>query len=69
VIDLSGSTDLDVETVDALAELADALVAEGAELRLARVRRPAAGMLSHSGPAARVAIASTVDAAVHHPPG
>ena len=69
VIDISGSTDLDVETVDALTELADALAAEGVELRLAGVRRPAAGMLSRSGVAERVTIAPTIDAAVHHPPG
>jgi MFS superfamily sulfate permease-like transporter len=69
VIDVSGSTELDVETVDALAELVDALAAEGVELRLAGVRRPAAGMLSRSGVAERVAIEPTVDAAVHHPPG
>jgi sulfate permease, SulP family len=69
VIDMSGSTELDVETVDALGELADALAAEGVELRLAGVRRPAAGMLSRSGVAEHVAIEPTLDAAVHHPPG
>ncbi len=69
VIDTSGSTDLDVETVDALTELANALAAEGVELRLAGVRRPAAVMLSRSGVAERVTIAPTIDAAVHHPPG
>jgi SulP family sulfate permease len=69
VIDVSGSTDLDVETVDALAELAEALAAAGADLRLSGVRRPAAGMLSRSGLAKRVAITPTIDAAVHHPPG
>jgi hypothetical protein len=44
-------------------------VAKGGELRLAGVRRPAAGMLSRSGLDARVAIAPTIDAAVPHPPG
>jgi MFS superfamily sulfate permease-like transporter len=69
VIDLSGSTDLDVETLDALAELVDALAAEGAELRLTGVRRPALEMLRRSGVAEHVAIEPTLDAAVHHPPG
>jgi anti-anti-sigma regulatory factor len=69
VIDISGSTDLDVETVDALTELADALAADRVDLRLSGVRRPAAGMPSRSGLAERVTIEPTVDAAVHHPPG
>jgi high affinity sulfate transporter 1 len=70
VVDLSGSADLDVETLDALGELADALAAEGAELRLAGVRRPAAALQRRSGLAQRVAIAPTLDGAVlPHPPG
>jgi high affinity sulfate transporter 1 len=64
VIDLSGSTELDVEALDALAELADALSASATELRLAAVRRPALEVLRRSGLADRVAIAPTIDAAL-----
>jgi high affinity sulfate transporter 1 len=64
VIDLSTTGDLDIETLDALAELADALEKRGVDLRLASVLAPAAGALERSGLAARVAIAPTVDDAV-----
>jgi high affinity sulfate transporter 1 len=64
VIDLAQSPELDVEGVDALAELADALARDEIELRLAEVRAPAREVLRRSGLAERVAIAPTLDAAV-----
>jgi len=64
VIDLSTAGDLDVETLDTLAELADALRKRGVALRLASVLAPARGGLERSGLAARVAIAPTIDDAV-----
>jgi MFS superfamily sulfate permease-like transporter len=64
VLDLAQSAELDVESVDVLGELADALGADGIELRVADVRAPALGMLRRSGLAGRVAIAPTIDAAV-----
>jgi high affinity sulfate transporter 1 len=73
VLDIAQSPELDVETVDVLGELADALGAEGSELRLAEVRVPVLGILGRSGLADRVTIAPTLDAAIaagpHHPPG
>jgi SulP family sulfate permease len=62
VIDAASSYDLDVETLDALAELAEALTAAGAELRLASVHAQAATMLRRAGlaallPAERPAVA------------
>ena len=68
VLDLAESPDLDVETLDTLAELADMLAAEGFELRLAAVRAPALELLRRSGLAARVRIDPTLDAAVRPSP-
>jgi hypothetical protein len=67
VIDLGQSADLDIEDVDALAELADALAGDGIEVRLAAVRAPALEVLRRGGLAGRVAIAPTLDAAVRGP--
>ena len=64
VIDLSTTGDLGVETLDELAELADALEKRGVDLRLAAVLAPVHDALERSGLAARVAIAPTVDDAV-----
>jgi MFS superfamily sulfate permease-like transporter len=65
VLELGESPDLDVETLDALADLTRTLTAEGIELRLASVRAPALALLERSGLAARVRIAPRVDSAVH----
>ena len=63
VLDLSESADLDIDTLDGLAELADTLAADGIELRLAGVRAPALELLRRSGLAERVRIDATLDAA------
>jgi len=62
VLDLAGSPDLDVETLDMLAELERQL----AELRLASPRAPVLRMLGRAGLAGHVA--PTLDAAAT-PPG
>ena len=64
VLELAESPDLDVETLDALAELQETLAREGVELRLAAVRSAARALLSRSGLAERVRIEPTVDAAL-----
>jgi sulfate permease, SulP family len=64
VVDLSPSADLDVETVDALAELDGTLGREGIELRLGAVHAQAAGVLRRSGLADRVRVEPTIDAAI-----
>jgi sulfate permease, SulP family len=64
VLDLASNGDLDVETVDVLSELAEALSRSGAELRLTDVRRPALAMLARAGLLDRVTIAPSLDAAV-----
>ena len=64
VVDLSQSTELDIQTVDTLGELADALGRDGIELRLAEVREPAREVLARSGVAERVRIERTLDDAV-----
>jgi sulfate permease, SulP family len=63
VIDLAQSTELDVQTVDMLGELAVSLRRDGIELRLANVRVPALQVLERSGVAARVRVEPTLDAA------
>lgn len=63
VLDLTVSTELDVQTADALGELADALHADGIELRLAEVRAPALEVLRRAGVAERVGIEPTLDRA------
>ena len=64
VLDLAQSPDLDVETLDTLAELAHTPAADGIELRLAAVRSRALELLRRSSLATRVRIDSTIDAAV-----
>ena len=66
VLDLAGSPDLDVETLDMLAELERQLAERGAELRLASPRAPVLRMLGRAGLAGHVA--PTLDAAAT-PPG
>jgi high affinity sulfate transporter 1 len=63
VLDLSASGELDVQDVDTLAELADALARDGIELRLASVRAAAAEMLRRAGLDRRARVAPTIDAA------
>jgi MFS superfamily sulfate permease-like transporter len=67
VLELGESPDLDVQAVDTLGELADALARDGIQLQLASVRALALRMLERAGVAERVTIASTVDAAVRAP--
>jgi sulfate permease, SulP family len=62
VLELDQS-DIDVESLDMLAELADTLGAQSVELRLAAVRARVHELLRRSGLAARVRIDPTLDAA------
>jgi sulfate permease, SulP family len=64
VLEPAESPDLDVESLDMLRELADAVAAQGVELRLASVRAPALELLRRSGLADRLRVEATVDAAV-----
>jgi high affinity sulfate transporter 1 len=64
VLEVAGNAELDVETLDALADLAGTLAAEGIELRLAAVRSRALPYLRRSGLDRRVRIETTVDGAV-----
>ena len=64
VLDLVESTDLDIQSADAIGELADQLRKRGVELRLTLVRAPAQGILERSGVAAKARIVPTLDAAV-----
>jgi SulP family sulfate permease len=66
VLDLSGSPDLDVETLDTLGELAQALSKIDIELRLASVRAPAQRLLHRAGITANVE--PTLDAAIYERP-
>jgi len=68
VLDLETNTDLDLQTLDTLEEVAAELYADGVELRLAGVRAPALALLRRSGLAERVRIEPTIDAAVDRPP-
>ena len=63
ILDLSGSTELDIQTADMLDELAAALHRDGIELCLAEVRAPALEILARSGVAERVRVEATLDAA------
>ena len=63
VLDLAGNHELDLETIDMLAELADALHARGVELRLGAVHAGVHGLLRRGGVAGRVRIEPTLDAA------
>jgi hypothetical protein len=64
LLDLAGNSDLDVETLDTLAELLDTLGMDGIELRLAAVRTPALELLNRRGLTARLRIEATLDEAV-----
>ena len=64
VLDLSTNTDLDVQGLDTLAEIADRLEAEGVELRLADVRAPALELLSRRGLVPRLRVDASIDDAV-----
>ncbi len=63
VLSLEGNYDLDLASVDAFAELADALAARGSELRLAAVHVGALNIIRRSGLNERVRIEPTIDAA------
>jgi SulP family sulfate permease len=64
VLDLSTSTDLDLQTADTLEELRQQLARDGIELRLAGVRAPAREILDRAGVSERVPIAATIDEAL-----
>ena len=64
VLDLSTTTDLDVQTADMLDELRQQLAREGIELRVAAVRAPARRVLDRAGVSDRVPIDATVDEAL-----
>lgn len=67
VLDLSTATTLDVQSADALSDLARQLRRDGAELRLANVRRPAARILRRAGTAELASLHATLGGAVHPP--
>lgn len=54
-LDLAGNSDVDVETLDMLAELAHELEGRGVDLRLAAVRTPVLRLLGRAGLAGHVA--------------
>lgn len=64
ILDLSTTSDVDVQSADMLGELELQLRRQGIELRLAAVRAPAAAILTRSGVLDRVATFDTIDAAV-----
>lgn len=64
VLDLSQSVDLDLQSVDGIADLARQLRAQDVELRLAAVRAPAAKILQRAGVTPGVPAFPTVTAAV-----
>ena len=64
VLDLSLSSDLDVQSADMLDDLAEQLARTGVELRLAGLRAPALAVLRRAGVADRVHVAETIDDAV-----
>jgi MFS superfamily sulfate permease-like transporter len=64
ILDLAGNHDLDVETLDTLGELEDALAADSIELRLGGVPASALLLLERSGLVSRLRIEPTLDAAV-----
>jgi anti-anti-sigma regulatory factor len=63
VLDLSGNDEMDVQTLDTLAELVRELEPRGVELRLAAVRGPTLELLRRGGLADHVRIEPTLDAA------
>jgi MFS superfamily sulfate permease-like transporter len=64
VLDLSTSTDLDLQTADTLEELREQLARDDIELRLAGVRAPAREILDRVGVSERMPIAATIDEAL-----
>jgi SulP family sulfate permease len=64
VLDLSSTTDLDVQTADTIDELHQQLARDGIELHLAAVRAPAREVLDRAGVSERVPIAATIDEAL-----
>ncbi len=64
VLDLSQSVDLDLQSVDGIADLARQLEAEGVELRLAAVRAQAAVILKRAGVTPGLVAEPTVTAAI-----
>jgi MFS superfamily sulfate permease-like transporter len=61
VLELAESPDLDVQTIDALGELAEQLASEGIQLHLASVRRPVLELLERAGLADRIHVEPTID--------
>jgi sulfate permease, SulP family len=64
VLDLSTTTELDVQTADSIDELQQQLARDDIELRLAAVRAPARRVLDRAGVSDRVPIAATIDEAL-----
>jgi high affinity sulfate transporter 1 len=64
VLDLSNTTELDVQTADSIDELSQQLARDGIGLRLAAVRAPAREVLDRAGVSDRVPIAETIDGAL-----
>jgi sulfate permease, SulP family len=64
VIDLGATSEIDVESIDRLAELAGVLARSGTELRLANVRAPVVELLRRARLTDRVRIEPTIDAAI-----
>jgi MFS superfamily sulfate permease-like transporter len=64
VLDLSTSTDLDLQSADMLDELRGQLARKGIALRIAGVRAPARGVLDRAGVSERVPVAATIDEAL-----
>lgn len=64
VLDLSNTTELDVQTADTIDELRQQLARDGIELRLAAVHAPARRILDRAGVSERVPIAATIDEAL-----
>jgi MFS superfamily sulfate permease-like transporter len=63
VLELTESSDIDVQTLDTMAEFADELADEGIELVLTAVRVPVLELLRRSGLAEKVRVEPTLDAA------
>ena len=64
VLDLARNDELDVQALDMLDELADALAAGGAELRLAAVHAPVLELLRRASVAKRVRVDPTLESAL-----
>ncbi|HEY1689012.1 MAG TPA: SulP family inorganic anion transporter [Solirubrobacteraceae bacterium] len=70
VLDLAQSVELDVESLDALSELGEALAAEAVELQLTSVHEPAQRLLQVAGVTQHARIqASIAEAILSRPPG